>query len=140
MEVLSFLRCKYSTTSLQCHLKYFGFGYTENLVMFTKTTSFTRYLCSCQNIPREGPPWAGCQRCHPGLLKWLPERREQLHPITNSKQMVICGDMYYIITSWICDSTLCFPALKLRYLCVAPADPPSLPCCPLFGYCFCSLL
>lgn len=57
--------------------------------MFTKPFPLPSTSLFLPTTPREGPPWAACQRCHPGLLKWLPARREQLYPRTNSKQMAV---------------------------------------------------
>lgn len=76
-------------------------------------------LCSCQPCP----PWAACQRCHPGLLKRLPARREQLYPSTDSRQMVVSGEECCITKPLFCGCSLCFQVLKLCYLCDAPPAP-----------------
>lgn len=75
---------------------------------------YPELLSFCQNAKGEGPPWAGCQRCFWGLLKWLLARKEQLHPITDSKQMVTCGDENCdVIKPLICDFTLYFQSVQV---------------------------
>lgn len=81
--------------------------------MFTKLLPLSSTSLFLPKYKGKGPSWAGCQKCHLGLLKWLSARREQLHPITDSKQMVTCGDKYYIIKPLICDCTLCFPGTEV---------------------------
>ena len=101
---------------------------------------YPELLSFCQNAKEEGPPWAGCQRCCRGLLKWLLlASREQLHPITDSKQMVTCGDKNCdVIKPLICDFTLYFQSFQVMLPVWCSSLPPR-PHFSSFGYVFLGL-
>ncbi|XP_054386751.2 DNA repair protein RAD51 homolog 2 isoform X9 [Pongo abelii] len=74
------------------------------------------YLSVPAKIQRERTILGRLPEVPPGSPEMASARREQLHPITDSKQMVTCGDKYYIIKPLICDCTLCFPGTEVMLL------------------------
>lgn len=113
VAALTFLRSKYSPTYYSV-LSALILVKLKTHICLPNHFLYPVLLCSCQPCP----PWAACQRCHPGLLKPLPARREQLYPSTDSKQMVVSGEECRITKPLFCGCSLCF-----QVLCDAPPAP-----------------
>lgn len=117
-----FLRSKYSTTPLQCHSKYFGLGYTENPVIFTKPLP----------LPSTCLPKYTQGRTTLGRFPELPSRSPKMTAskkgeITPPNRLKADGHLWRCVTLSRLGFVVVLCAsqkLKLCYLCGAPPSPP----------------